>query len=164
MRDAGIKLTTSDMGNGVLPFSDSIFDVVLFCEVLEHLSPIEAPKIVSELSRIVKTNGAVVIASPNLASLFNRLVFFKGGSIFTPAIPLHYAGGTFGHVRLYTVQELEGIASRSGLYMKHVRYNNTMLISDSETKWHTIIAKKLQIILSPFFPSLFYGWTVLFSK
>lgn len=164
MRDAGIKLITSDMDNGMLPFSDSMFDVVLFCEVLEHLSPIKVPQIIAELSRIVKPNGAVIITSPNLVSFLNRLVFLKGSSIFTPAIPLHYAGGTFGHIRLYTVQELEGIASRSGLYMKHVRYNNALLINGSEIRLHTIIVKKLQIILSPFFPSLSNGWSVLFSK
>jgi SAM-dependent methyltransferase len=164
MKNGGIKLVTSDMSNGKLPFDDSTFDVVLFCEVLEHVSPVEVPRIVAELSRILKAGGALVIASPNLTSLFNRAVFVSGGNIFTPAIPLDYAGRTYGHIRLYTTGELKGLASLAGLNVKCVRYNNSMLMSGTEKRWHTIVVKRLQAVLSALFPSLSANWTVVLSK
>ena len=43
IRGADIKLVTHDMSDGKLPFNNAMFDVVLFFEVLEHLSPVEVP-------------------------------------------------------------------------------------------------------------------------
>lgn len=164
MEEAKVTVIGADLDDRRLPFDDESFDAVLFCEVLEHLSPVQVPNVISELSRIVKVGGAVIVASPNLVSLYNRLQFSTGVSVFTPAIPLDYAGGTFGHIRLYSVRELENLASRSGLSLQHVRFSNSMLVGGTETKLHSILVKRVQIALSYLIPALANGWTALLTK
>lgn len=48
-----------------LPFKPSYFDSVLFLEVIEHLDRIGQHKSLSEMWRILKPNGSIVITTPN---------------------------------------------------------------------------------------------------
>lgn len=58
-----------------LPFDDGSFEVALFCEVIEHLltDPVAA---LSELGRVLRPGGLLVVTTPNAARLENvaRLV------------------------------------------------------------------------------------------
>lgn len=54
-----------------LPFTDSSFDVVSAIEVLEHI--IDTDRFLDELHRIVRPNGVVLITTPNINMLRNRL-------------------------------------------------------------------------------------------
>ena len=51
-----------DIEKESLPFKDESFDFVTILEVLEHLRNHE--KIISEIYRVLKTNGIVMISSP----------------------------------------------------------------------------------------------------
>lgn len=52
------------LGDGLnLPFSDSSFDVVTSFETLEHLH--ERPKFLSELKRILRSRGFLILSTPN---------------------------------------------------------------------------------------------------
>jgi ubiquinone/menaquinone biosynthesis C-methylase UbiE len=164
LKSSRIWLLPCDVTKDNLPFQDSMFDTLLFCEVVEHISPADIFRVFSELSRVAKVGGAIVVASPNLSSLFNRLLLLKGGNPFDLPVPLDYAGDTFGHIRLYTAQEIIEIANLVGLKMKKLRYNNFMLINGSERKLSTLIVKKATGFLSQVFPSISYGYTILFEK
>lgn len=68
-----------------LPFEDGFFDKVLCSEVLEHVENIE--KVVSEMGRVLKTNGTFVISYPNenLINLIKKLMnFFRLTKLFFP--------------------------------------------------------------------------------
>jgi hypothetical protein len=72
---------------------------------LEHL-PLECVGFVlKEIARVTAPNGLLVASSPNQVSLDNRLRLLRGHSILEMPDEKDYARGTFGHIRLYTIDE-----------------------------------------------------------
>ncbi len=60
-----------------LPYNDASFDVVLLIEVVEHL---ENHRIaLSELARILKPGGVLILTTPNIMRLNSRFHFFWSG-------------------------------------------------------------------------------------
>lgn len=53
-----------------LPFSERAFDGVYCADVIEHLNPEGARQLLMELSRVLKSNGLLVIASPLASNEF----------------------------------------------------------------------------------------------
>jgi SAM-dependent methyltransferase len=84
------------------PFPDDTFDVVLFCETIEHLlmNPVAA---LTEVHRVLRPSGVLVLTTPNVARLANALSLVEGGNLYDP-----YSGfGAYGrHNREYTRHEL----------------------------------------------------------
>jgi SAM-dependent methyltransferase len=63
-----------------LPFESNSFDVVVLCEVFEHLNFNPLP-ILSEINRVLKNNGYIYIGMPNLSNIRNRIKLLLGKSI-----------------------------------------------------------------------------------
>ena len=86
----------------VLPIEAGSLDVVLFCEVIEHMQndPLRA---LSEIKRILRPNGHLVLTTPNVARLENVARLLAGSNIYDP-----YSGyGPYGrHNREYNRHEL----------------------------------------------------------
>ena len=86
----------------VFPFEAGSFDVVLFCEMLEHLlmDPVAALR---QIHRVLKPGGVLVLTTPNVARLENVLAMVSGANIYDP-----YSGfGPYGrHNREYSRHEL----------------------------------------------------------
>lgn len=57
-----------DAERDVFPYSGGHFDTVLCCELLEHL-PGDPMHMMGEINRILKPGGALVLTTPNIASL-----------------------------------------------------------------------------------------------
>lgn len=59
-----------------LDFSDKTFDIITAFEVIEHVSIIEQEKIISEIKRVLKDKGLLIISTPNQkehpGQLFNK--------------------------------------------------------------------------------------------
>jgi SAM-dependent methyltransferase len=96
-----------------LPFRDRSFAVVAACEILEHLSPPDGPRLVSEAARVLRPGGVLVLTTPNLVSLSNRLVIASGRSPLS--MPTERIGCVFGHLREYTTEEVQGLLAWAGL-------------------------------------------------
>jgi SAM-dependent methyltransferase len=64
---------------GPFPYEDGRFDVVIFTEVLEHLSrdPLQT---MSEINRITKPKGYLLLSTPNCASVRSVLRILRGGN------------------------------------------------------------------------------------
>lgn len=60
-----------------LPFGDGVFDFVVNSELLEHLE--NHRQVLSEIARIVKPGGLLVIETPNIMRLNSRLNFLFTG-------------------------------------------------------------------------------------
>ncbi len=92
------------------PYEDGSFDVVLFCEMIEHLlnNPL-AP--LGEIHRVLKPGGSVVLTTPNVARLRNVLALVGGENLYDP-----YSGfGPYGrHNREYTRHELHRLLDFAG--------------------------------------------------
>ena len=60
-----------------LPFSDNQFDLIIAIEVMEHL---EDPWLFfREALRVIKDNGKFIFSSPNVMSLYGRLIYMTTG-------------------------------------------------------------------------------------
>jgi len=92
------------------PYEDDSFDVVLFCEVIEHLQldPVAA---LSEVRRVLRSGGRLILSTPNVARLENVARLIAGANIYDP-----YSGyGPYGrHNREYTRHELHRLLNYCG--------------------------------------------------
>ena len=61
-----------------MPFTDNYFDYVLMLEVVEHLR--NPYVVISEINRIIKKNGFLILSTPNILSLKSRLRFMSEGA------------------------------------------------------------------------------------
>jgi SAM-dependent methyltransferase len=108
------QLVLSDIVHNGLPFADWTFDLVTFSEVLEHLPIEHLSFVLTEIARVTKPGGTLIVSSPNQVSLENRILLLRGRSILEMPAEYDYASGTFGHIRLYTTAEIKGVIVRLG--------------------------------------------------
>jgi SAM-dependent methyltransferase len=71
----GIETRWADLDDA-LPFEDGTFDVVVAGELLEHLR--DPRRVVSEVLRVLRSDGTFVGSVPNAYRLKNRLRFLTG--------------------------------------------------------------------------------------
>ena len=69
--DNGVDLTRG------LPYSDNSFDLVVMTEVIEHLENHRAA--ISELARVIRPGGRLILTTPNIMRLDSRLGFALSG-------------------------------------------------------------------------------------
>jgi SAM-dependent methyltransferase len=117
-REYNCRFVAADICKEPLPFADGQFSVVTFSEVLEHLPVERANFVFSELARVVRSGGILMVSSPNQASLENRIKLLKGKSILDMPNPIDSFGGVFGHIRLYTPVEIKAALSNMGLRLE----------------------------------------------
>lgn len=75
------NLILMDIEKENLPFEDNTFDLITILEVLEHLH--EHERIISEMNRVLKSNGVVLMSSPvesKALKLLNKLLIKMGSS------------------------------------------------------------------------------------
>jgi len=73
-KNTDIKLTKASLTD--LPFCNSIFDSIMCISVLEHIYDVK--KAISEISRVLKENGRLIIMVPNgitFGLLYDRIVY-----------------------------------------------------------------------------------------
>ena len=104
-RQRGIDVAVLDLESQPFPWATGSMDVVIANQVLEHLKNVWLP--MSEMFRVTRVGGRMIVAVPNLASLHNRLLFALGRQ---PT-----AIRTFGpHVRGFTFHEFRRFVSHGG--------------------------------------------------
>ncbi len=92
------------------PYVDDRFDVALFCEILEHL-PNDPVHTLSELHRVVKPGGVLVLTTPNAIRRENLVRMLRGDNVYEQLSGY----GTYGrHNREYTVSELTDLLDGGG--------------------------------------------------
>lgn len=97
---------------GPFPYPDSCFDIVIFTEVLEHLSR-DPFQTMSEINRITKTCGYLMLSTPNCASARSFLRILRGGN---PNIyPVYQRSlSTDRHNHEYAPWEIKEVLAASG--------------------------------------------------
>ena len=74
--ESNITVFPVDIEKEQIPVQDHFFDIILLNQVLEHTKEIFF--IFSEISRVLKPRGILIVGVPNLASFHNRLLFLFG--------------------------------------------------------------------------------------
>lgn len=92
------------------PFADDQFDVVFFCEIIEHLL-MDPAGVIKEIKRILKPNAFLILSTPNVSRLDNVARLMLGTNIYDP----YSAHGPYGrHNREYTRHDLYLLLSYLG--------------------------------------------------
>ncbi len=111
------------------PYDDNTFDVVICCEVLEHLL-INPNHMLYEIHRVLRPGGYFLLTTPNVIRWSNVFALFKGNNIYDR----YHGNGIYGrHNREYSMAEVRQLLENSGfsidsLYTRSV-YEATWLNS-----------------------------------
>jgi SAM-dependent methyltransferase len=105
-----MKYRSFNLETDPFPFEDGEFDLVLFCEIIEHLlvDPLHALR---EINRTLKPGGTLVLTTPNVGRLECVLRLITGENIYHP-----YSGhGPYGrHNREYMPHEIVRLLAFAG--------------------------------------------------
>jgi len=127
IRATGLNVVRCNIETEELPFTDNSFDAIVFNELFEHLriNPIFT---LSEVLRVMKPSGTLMLSSPNLKSLggiknflFKNKAFSCSGNIYAEYQKLENLGH-MGHVREYTTTEVIEFLQNIGFTITGVIY------------------------------------------
>lgn len=92
------------------PYKKDTYDLVVFCEIIEHLTVDPVHSLV-QINRILKKGGHMIITTPNALRYENIAKLMLGKNIYD-----HYSGyGAYGrHNREYTPEELRLLVEALG--------------------------------------------------
>ncbi len=146
----GISFDKVNLHDYSLPYKDESFDMVIICEVFEHLNFNPLP-ILQEINRILKKAGHIYIATPNQPSIDNRLKLLLGKSIHDP---IQYFFDQLDaskniivsrHWKEYTMSELVEMIDRMGFdTVKNYYFSENG--ARNESKIQTIVRNFFHII------------------
>jgi glycosyltransferase involved in cell wall biosynthesis/SAM-dependent methyltransferase len=133
-----------DAEKDVFPYSDSSFDTVLCCELLEHLTA-DPMHMMSEIHRILKPGGSLLLTTPNVASHRAIQAILHGyHPSFFPAYILPRKPGEDAearHNREYTAKEVHMLFWESGFDITHLETGEFL---DAPHPEHHFIAHMLE--------------------
>ena len=130
------------VGEGLsIPFPDSSFDIIICTEVIEHV--VEIRQLINEINRVLRKGGKLILSTPNLVSLGNRLGMICGKGLkfnllgFWQGGPYPLTSWSLGkipgkqysfdsirypeqplHVRFFTFESLRKLLKYSGFSVK----------------------------------------------
>lgn len=123
-KNQGITVRLGDVGKK-WNYPDNYFDIVIASHIIEHV--VDPDHILSEAKRVLKIGGLLIIATPNLAAWFNRILLLLGiqpfftevstkdktlGLAFTKR--LISSKSPMGHLRVFTLSALTDIIRLHG--------------------------------------------------
>ncbi len=140
-RKYGVNCIQLD-ASGIFPFKDEQFEVVFMGELIEHL--FNTTLLLSECLRILKPGGIIIITTPNLASLQDRILFLFGSSPRHVSADHEYLNL---HIRPFTLSSLKRILFNSGF--------NTIKIKAGLVRIRLKNGKRINSrLLAKFFPGI----------
>jgi len=106
------RCTCFDIERDPFPYPDGAFDLVIWCEVIEHLTenPVHA---LGEIHRVLRPGGQLVVSTPNVTRCGNITGLLRGRNIYDP----YHLGTPLGgsrHSREYTLRELRDLVAGCG--------------------------------------------------
>ena len=97
-----------------MPFQNGSIDAVMCFDVIEHI--IEPDNLIAEANRVLKKDGILIIATVNLANIYNRLLLLCGFSplTYSPAgykvgLPFPPVKSELGHKSVFTFKGLRDL-------------------------------------------------------
>jgi 2-polyprenyl-3-methyl-5-hydroxy-6-metoxy-1,4-benzoquinol methylase len=141
----GVKTSNADLDKG-LPFEAAFFDCVIAAEIIEHVY--DTDRFLTEIRRVLKPGGLLVLSTPNIASLTNRLLLLLGKY---PRYAEYRAGGA-GHIRIYTSYAIRDQIRENGFEV--LKFAGCNLPLPMHAKWVPGWLKKFAVAGGDYFPGL----------
>ncbi len=107
--DRGIETHYADIDDADFVFPDDTFDCVLAADVLNYAY--DPDSVVSEIRRVLISQGALIITTPNLASVENRIRMLFGRHPLDLEVRAQQG---VGNVRLFTFKTLRDLLVDNG--------------------------------------------------
>lgn len=108
-RERGVKIIEHDLEED-FPFEKETFDAVVGFEIIEHLY--DPQHFLSESNRVLRPGGFILISTPNLNSLYQRLQVLFGFHIhFLGTYPEDSHGD---HIRIFNKKTLKDLLIEAG--------------------------------------------------
>lgn len=123
MRKSQIDIIKSDLDRQGLSFNDETFQVVLCSEVIEHLD--SPSRLIGEVHRILVDNGILILTTPNIARIRNRMSFFFHGispNICQPGEYNPFSNHEWIHFREYTLVEIKQLLLKNKFQIAESKY------------------------------------------
>jgi len=129
-----------DLNREKLPFKQEFFDSAFSLEVMEHL--FDPLAVLSDLNRVLKPKGRLLISVPNVVWFLNRIFFLFG--IFTDSHSVHLVSS---HVRFFTIKRFSCLLKETGFRVEKVIGTTDFITPIPGTSFLNFIAR--------IYPSLF---------
>lgn len=109
----GTTVLKADL-NDTLPLDDNSFDIILASEIIEHIY--DTDKFLEELHRLLKPGGKLILTTPNIASLGERIRLLRG---IRPAAIDVSVRNTPAHIHGFTLADLKDLFKSAGLKLEY---------------------------------------------
>lgn len=146
-RDKGITPIICDLSKG-LPYRNQTFDCILAGEIIEHI--IDTDYFLEEVNRVLISKGVLIITTPNLVNLENRLRILIGKY----PIFVDYTSRGDNHVRVYTGRALKKQLTEKGFYILENTGSFVPFVSYSNLKKINVCLMPVLSVIGSLFPSL----------
>lgn len=114
-KEKGIEAYQCDMETQSLEqFEDNFFDVVYSSEVIEHI--MDTDQFLQKIRRVLAPGGALIITTPNLASLGRRFLLLFGQS---PHIDPVLRGDKGEHIRFFVKSTFLSLLQDNGFRIEY---------------------------------------------
>ncbi len=139
-----------------IPYQDEFFDAVSFLAVIEHF-PDSPRKALSEMMRVLKPGGTLIVDTPNAAKMYKRLLFLLRGSGAYPELSPYYNSEIpfTGHHREYNAKDLRAVLEWSGFEVERLD-----VFKQNETKVNSLFTLAQEIGMFLFEDTRPYLWAV----
>jgi SAM-dependent methyltransferase len=136
----GVRLVTCDIERDRIPLAGGSVQLIVCTEVVSHLRA-GLLHAVRECRRLLAPEGHLLVTSPNLLSLTNRLSFLLDRAVFE-ALPLPYDAldaeeriGHSGMFRLFSMRELTDLIVRCGFRIVYAGYRHLVTSDNQRVRW-----------------------------
>jgi len=166
LQENRIAVVIQDIVRQDLRVPDASYDLAIFSEVVEHFSC--SPRFtLAQIYRILRPGGYLLLTTPNLATLGNRLSVLAGGSNHASLREWHFSEPHFSHVHEYTLDEvklmLEWVRSRVVQTKFPDKDRARELMGPTRPGWKKL-GYGVYLALTRLFPSLRYLMFVIARK
>jgi len=111
-----------DCERDTFPYASGVFATVLCCELLEHLKR-DPMRMLSEIHRVLRDGGILVLTTPNIVSLRSLGAIIEGnhpGLYGCYPDPSGDFAGDTKHEREYTPVEIAKLLEAAGFILEHI--------------------------------------------